>query len=179
MQNKFWITRESCRAEYACYTDEQLEGHIPKEGLPPSAVLTSNIPSEDKCWVLIYAAGATDRILRESACWSARQLLASVKNPDPRSLHCVDVAERYARGEATEEELAEARKIAFDVSCDLPPPCIAIDAAWAACDVTVKNAATAAWATTYPAILEAKIKDLVQRLSEEEPAYAVICREYR
>jgi hypothetical protein len=60
----------------------------------------------------LRAAGASDRILRERACWCARQALALVPEPDPRSLAAVEVAERYARGEATDAELAAARAAA-------------------------------------------------------------------
>jgi len=53
--------------------------------------------------------GWNDRNLRLFAVWCARQALARVDNPDPRSIAACDVAERFANGEATKEELAAAR----------------------------------------------------------------------
>lgn len=53
---------------------------------------------------------------------------------DPRSLAALDVAERYARGEATDEELVAAR--------------VAANAAWAAMDAVAEasGVSPAAWA---------------------------------
>ena len=53
---------------------------------------------------------------------------------DPRSIAAIDVAERFANGEATEEELAIAKIAGWD----------AVYAAYAATDTTAKNAARAA-----------------------------------
>jgi hypothetical protein len=67
----------------------------------------------DPSWVLWIATRKgvlTDRELRLFAVWCARQgqhLLT-----DPRSINAIDVSERYANGEATDEELAAARDAA-------------------------------------------------------------------
>lgn len=67
----------------------------------------------DPLWVLWIATRQgvlTDRELRLFAVWCARQgqhLLT-----DPRSINAIDVSERYANGEATDEELAAARDAA-------------------------------------------------------------------
>jgi len=42
------------------------------------------------------------------AVWCAREALKLVDNPDPRSVAACDVAERYANGKATDEELDAA-----------------------------------------------------------------------
>lgn len=68
----------------------------------------------------------TQRELRLFACWCARQALALVKTPDPRSVTAIEVSERFARGEATCAELDAARYAATDA---------ARDAAWAAQNV--------------------------------------------
>lgn len=136
------ITRESLRAAGACYTDDRIVELIPPEGLAPSQVAALPIPAHDRHWALCYATPDTPevrRALREHACAEARHALALVESPDPRSVACVEVAERYARGEATSEELRAARAAASAAS----------DAAWAA-----------AWA----AARERAVVDLAARL---------------
>ena len=72
-----------------------------------------------------------DKNARLFAVWCAREALALFDSPDPLSIAAVDVAERYANGEATIEELAAARAAAWA-------------AAWAA-------ARAAAWAAAWDA----------------------------
>jgi hypothetical protein len=52
-----------------------------------------------------------DREWRLFAVWCARQVQHLMT--DPRSVAALDVAERYARGEATDKELSDARTDAF------------------------------------------------------------------
>ena len=82
---------------------------------------------EDALWCLRAVEGH-DREIRLYAVWCARQVQHLLT--DQRSLNALDVAERYANGEATDAELAAARDAAW-----------AARAAWAAAD-----AAWAAWA---------------------------------
>jgi len=84
-----------------------------------------------------------ERTQRLFAVWCAREALKLVDNPDPRSIAACDVAERYANGDATEEELAAARDAAMDAARDA-----ARDAAWAA-------ARAAAWAAAWAAARDA------------------------
>jgi hypothetical protein len=42
-----------------------------------------------------------DKTLRLFTVWCARNALAFIDNPDPRSVHAVDVAEKFANGKAT------------------------------------------------------------------------------
>ncbi len=63
----------------------------------------------DPSWVIWIASRQgvlTDRELRLFAVWCARQVQHLLT--DPRSINAIDVAERYANGEATDEELAAA-----------------------------------------------------------------------
>lgn len=69
------------------------------------------------------------------AIWCARRALALIPSPDPRSVAAVDIAERHARGEASDEELAAAERAASVA---------ARDAAWAAW-VAAWAARAAAW----------------------------------
>jgi hypothetical protein len=89
-----------------------------------------------------------DREWRLYAVWCARQCLTA--DSDPRSLKAIDVAERFARGEATADELAAAREgaLAARAASD------AWDAwaAWAASDASgASGASGAAWAAAWAA----------------------------
>ena len=55
----------------------------------------------------------SDKFLRLYAVACARAALALIKNPDPRSIKAIDIAEAYAYGKATEAELATAHKNAY------------------------------------------------------------------
>ena len=110
------LTRESARAAGACYDDARIARLIPVAGISPSQTMALDIPLLDRYWALCCASGATDRILREHACWCARQALElqrrEGREPDLRSWAVVEVAERFARGQATEEEMSAARSAA-------------------------------------------------------------------
>ncbi len=61
-------------------------------------------------WVATRTGVLTDRELRLFAVWCARQVQHLMS--DPRSVDAIDVAERYADGKATDDELAAARAAA-------------------------------------------------------------------
>jgi hypothetical protein len=92
------------------------------EPLEISAIVESN-GLDNALWCLRAVEGE-DRKIRLFAVWCARRVQHLMT--DPRSLKALDVAEAYANGTATLEELKEAR-----------------GAAWGA-----KRAAGAAWAAT-------------------------------
>ena len=77
-------------------------------------------------WVAIQPGVLTDRELRLFACWCARQVWHLLT--DERSHNAVEVAERFARGEATRDELYDAW-----------------DAARTAARTAARDAADAAW----------------------------------
>ena len=84
---------------------------------------------EDIIWALCREDFLPDCELRLFAVWCAREALKLIDAPDPRSVEACNVAERYAKGEASEEELVAAR-----------------DAAWAAARAAENADASAAWA---------------------------------
>ena len=93
-----------------------------------------------------------DKTLRLFACWCARQVWDLL--PDERSRNAVEVAERYANGEATNEELSAARDAARD-------------AAWAAARDAARDAArAAAWAAARDAATDAEYKWQSRHLCE-------------
>jgi hypothetical protein len=80
----------------------------------------------NKVWV--FSRLGSDRDLRLFGVWCARQVLALQESPDPRSLAAVEVAYKYAMGEATIDELSAAES-----------------AAWSAAESAARSAASAAW----------------------------------
>jgi hypothetical protein len=174
----FLITRNSYRKANVYYSDEELAKLIPAEGLTPLQVAELvSISADNRHWMLVFASGATDRILREHACWCARQALALVENPDPRSIQAIEVSERFARGEATLEEL----NVAWNAANAAADAYAADDnTAWAAYYATTYNttadnaARSASWYAYYAnvtdtarnIIREAQVKDLAKRLTE-------------
>jgi len=96
---------------------------------------------DDALWCLRAVKGR-DREIRLYAVWCARQVQHMMT--DPRSVAALDVAERYANGEATEEELVAAEVAAR----------AATDAAWAARSAAwaaARAATDAAWAAAWTA----------------------------
>jgi hypothetical protein len=70
-----------------------------------------------------------DKTLRLFACWCVRQFWELLT--DERSRNAVEVAEKFANGEATSEELVAARDAAWDAAGDAAGDA-ARDAAWSA-----------------------------------------------
>jgi hypothetical protein len=68
---------------------------------------TVNSPN-DIIWLLCRPEFMSEKDMRLFAVWCAREALKLVEDPDPRSIEACNVAERYADGEATKEELSEA-----------------------------------------------------------------------
>jgi hypothetical protein len=101
--------------------------------------------ASDRIWTATQPGVLTDKELRLFAVWSARQVQHLMT--DPRSIVALDVAERHAHGEATDEELAAARAAARDAAWTAARAA-ARDAAWTA-------ARDAAWAAAWAAARDA------------------------
>lgn len=104
------------------------------ESLALFTILDSN-GLDDALWCLRACEGI-NREARLYAVWCARQVQHLMT--DQRSLAALDVAERHANGEATDEELDAAGAAAWDAAWDA-----AGDAAW---DAERNAARAAAWA---------------------------------
>ena len=133
------------------WTRERIEALIAprKYVLHGTALRDSRVPIDDRIWLGI--ALLDDPRRRLFACDCAERALGRERDaghePDPRSWAAVEVARRYARGEATDEELAAARDSAWTAAWD--------SAAWASARNSARTAAwdsardsiwTAAWA---------------------------------
>ena len=143
------ITREQLCAWGACYDDDQIAAIVPAEGLTPLQVCDLDIPADDRLWVVLRESVIPAGPLRLLACKWARVALdaerAVGREPDPRSWAAIDVGERFARGEATAEELAAARAAAW-AAASAAAWGAARDAAWAAASAAASAAARdAAW----------------------------------
>jgi len=102
-----------------------------------------------------------DKTARLFACWCVRQIWDLLT--DERSKHAVEVAERFANGEATTDELAAARDAARDAAWAAARDA-ARDAAWAAARDAARDAA---WAAARDAAWAAQTKRLMDILGIE------------
>ena len=105
----------------------------------------------DILWLLLRNYFLDDKELRLFAVWCAREALSLVENPDPRSINACNIAEKFANGECTKDELAAARSAACDAARS-----VARSVAWyAACDTAWHAAWYAAWYTARSAAMYA------------------------
>ena len=126
------ISNRIIRRFNPCYDPSEL-GSKEREYLPIVEAVEKYL---DKCknkgdvvWLLCRKEFMTDRDMRLFAVWCAREALKLLENPDQRSIDACDVAERFANGEATSDELSAARDAAWDAAAARTA---AWDAAWAA-----------------------------------------------
>jgi len=117
------------------------------EGTVLDILRNDEIPAEDRLWVVLREELIDAKTLRLFAVWCARQVEHLMT--DPRSTAALDVAERFAHGKATQEE---------------------VDAAWAAARAAAR---AAAWAAAWDAARAAQIKQLIVMLDalEEEESH--------
>jgi hypothetical protein len=124
------------------------------ERLPFSVILDAN-GLNDALWCC-RSAPEYDREWRLYAIWCARRVQHLMK--DERSIHALDVAERYANGAASDEELIAARDAAWDAAW-IAAMGAASAAAWAAVRAASRDAArAAAWAAVRAASRDAQAK---------------------
>ena len=122
-----------------------------------TTILDSN-GLNDAIWCLRAVVGK-DREIRLFAVWCARQVQHLLK--DQRSIDALDVAERYANGQATKEELAAAWSSAtWDAARDAAweAEAAARDAAWAAAEAASEADVWAARAAAEAARGDARTK---------------------
>ena len=118
---------------------------------------TSLADAWDKCqhsdwmlWALDKIGWSDDRIFRLFACWCALEMpLADGRKTgdlltDPRSREAVEVARRFANGEATREELAAAWAAAWSAAWSEAAWSAEWAAAWAAAESAAWSAESAA-----------------------------------
>jgi hypothetical protein len=102
-------------------------------------------PAKDRLWLVLREDWIDSRTLRLIAVWCARQLLALVSEPDPRSVNICNAAERFANGQATQEELHAAREAAKEAIWDIAGGAAGVAAGVAARAAAMEAAGEAAW----------------------------------
>ena len=110
---------------------------------------------EDIIWVLCRKKFMTDKDQRLFAVWCAKEALKLQESPDPQSVDACDVAERFANGEATVDELGAARGAARSAARSATWSAAsaarsaardaAESAAWSAAGSAASAAGSAAW----------------------------------
>ena len=130
------INNELIRSFTPCYDPSE-------KGIPDDEVLSvlewvekyrGVVPHEDIIWLLCHEEFLSDKDLRLFAVWCAREALKLVENPDIRSTEACNVAERFANGEATDEELEDAYNSAatYNATANAANATYAADAAYRA-----------------------------------------------
>jgi hypothetical protein len=108
-----------------------------------------NVAPTEKLWVAYRVLD--DKVLRLFAVDCARRALTRIPHPNPRSVAACNVAERYAYGQATAEELRLAASAAADAAYTAAYAAAAYAAAapaYAASDVAAAAASAAAIAAS-------------------------------
>ena len=166
-------TINDIRALRPCYDPSR---YLPEDwqGTALDVLNIEACPAEDRLWVVLREGWIDERTLRLFAVWCARQALALVKNPDPRSVTACGVAERYANGEATAAELAAARAAVWAAALAARATSDAALAATRAAALAASDAASdAAWAAalaaTQAAGWDAQVDHLRAMLQEAQP----------
>ena len=148
------INNEVIRSLTPCYDPSEI-------GIPDNETLSvlewvekyrEVVTPTDIVWLLARPHFITEKNLRLFAVWCAREALKLTAEPDPRSIEACDVAEKYANGEATAEELESARVAAIhadDAAYWAAYPTAAEAAAHAASAASAAARTAAAQATDY------------------------------
>jgi hypothetical protein len=97
-----------------CYNPAEKYGEW--EGTILDLMQHPEIPDEDKVWAFTRDGIVNDKTLRLFAVGCARKVQHLMK--DQRSIDAINVAERYANGNATEDELSAAGLAAWAAAWD-------------------------------------------------------------
>jgi hypothetical protein len=135
-----------------CYNAAEKYGEW--EGTILDLMQHPEIPDGDKLWAFTREGIVGEKTLRLFAVNCARKVQHLMK--DQRSIDALDVAERYANGNATEDELAAARKAAGAAGAWAREAArgAARDAAWEAAE---DGAGVAAWGAARDAARAAEL----------------------
>lgn len=131
-----------------CYDPEERYGDF--AGTILDILKDDRIPAKDRIWAATRQGILDHKTLRLFACKCVRELWHLLA--DERSRRAVEVAERHAVGEATDEELAAAWKAARDAAT-------VTAAAWAA--------AAAAWDAAHAAAREKQVIILISLITNQ------------
>lgn len=159
-------TIEDVMLHYPCedYPEERVRRLFNgRDSLDAEGFAALPIPSCHRMWALIKVC-MSDRTKRLYACWCAKEALKLVDSPDSRSLRAIEVAEQYADGKATAEELKDAKHAAYAAYFAPAGDCAITDAADAA---DCASDSYTAWAD---ASLDGQIAKAVDMIKEQDAA---------
>ena len=149
-----------------CYNPAEKYGDW--EGTILDLMQHPEIPDIDKVWAFTREGIVNDKILRLFAVGCARKVQHLMK--DQRSIDAINVAERYANGNATEDELAAARKVAWAAAgkaARAAARAAAWGAAWGAAEAAADASAwEAARAAVRDAAWEAQVEIAIELLNK-------------
>ena len=188
------FTIDDIRSWAPCYDPGR---HLPENwtGTALDILRMETIPPKDCLWVVCRDGLLSEKIFRLFAVWCARQVQHLMT--DSRSLRALDVAEAFAYGKATEDELkdawtaaawAAARAAAADDAAKADARAAAAAAAdaaavdaWAVADAAAAAAAAAAaddaaaaadaaaaWAAAKADARAAQVAQLIKMIGEEK-----------
>jgi len=121
----------------------------------------------DIIWLLCRNEFLSDKDLRLFAVWCAREAFKLQTSIDQRSIDAVNCAERYANGEATDDELSAARSAAWSAAvfaARSAAESAARTVAWSAAD---SAAGSAVWSAVWSVTVEKQIDQLLTYFKEE------------
>lgn len=120
-----------------------------RESLSVAEILDLDIPSDDRLWAVLRPEMLPEETLGELTCRFAEDVLPIYESEYPgdnRPRHAIEVKRRWLRGEATDDELAEARAAAEAVA-GATARAAARAAAWVTAWATARATAWVAGAT--------------------------------
>ena len=155
---------------------ERIEAYFDRFGGKMSALDILNladVSAEDKLWSVLREEFIPAPILHEFACICAECALTLIDNPDPRSIKAIEIKRAWMRGEATDEERADAYDDACDAAWNAARAAwdaardAARDAGVCAARAAARAAASAASDAAWDAVYEAQVAYLIMTLEEE------------
>lgn len=117
-----------------------------QEKMTAAEIAALDIPSEDRLWALLHTELVGERKLHELACEFAERVV-HLCGDDPRPRAAIEVKRSWLRGEASDEELAEAIATAMAAAKNAARVADS-DATWA----TIWAAWAAVWAAHWVAV---------------------------
>ena len=109
------ITLQQIRDLSPCYDPTK---YLPEnwKGTVIDILNVEDCPAQDRLWVVLHEEFIDAKTLRLFAVWCAREALKLIDKPDQRSIEACNVAERYANGDATDDELSAADYAAYSAA---------------------------------------------------------------
>lgn len=106
-----YFTYEHIKSWDPCYDPVK---YISKDfkGTAIDILKMNQIPPQDRLWCVLRSEIVSEQAMRLFAVWVYRQTLVFLPNQDPRNIEAANVAERYANGQASKEELIAAHAAA-------------------------------------------------------------------